>query len=55
MYTKDPDEEKVYQGAGRRAIISCHGGISDFGATTTFSETVTMTTFSEIATTTTFF
>jgi hypothetical protein len=36
-------------GAGRGAIISCHGGFFDFVATTTFSEMVATTTFSEIA------
>jgi hypothetical protein len=42
-------------GAGWGAIISCHGGISEFGATATFSEAVATATFSEIATTTMFF
>ena len=41
-------------GAGRGAIISCHDGISEFGATATFSETVATATFSEIAATATF-
>ena len=41
-------------GAGRGAIILCHGGISEFGATTTFSKTVATATFSEIAATATF-
>ena len=39
---------------GRGAIISCHGGISEFGATTTFSETVATATFSEITATAAF-
>ena len=41
-------------GTGRGAIISCHDGISEFGATTTFSKTVATVTFFEIAATATF-
>jgi hypothetical protein len=41
-------------GAGRGAIISCHGGISDFGATTTFYETIATAMFSKIVATATF-
>ena len=40
MYTADLDKEKVYQGAGRGAIISCHNKISKFDATTMFFEMV---------------
>jgi hypothetical protein len=41
-------------GAGRGAIISCHSGISDFGATTMFSEMAAMATIFQMATTTMF-
>ena len=50
-----PRQGEGVPGTGRGTIISCHDGISDFGATITFSETATTTTFSEIAATTMFF
>ena len=41
-------------GAGQGAIISCHSGIFNFGATATFCETIAMATFSEISAMATF-
>ena len=49
-----PQRREGEHGVGRGAIILCHDGIFEFGATTTFSETIETTTFSEIATTTMF-
>ena len=49
-----PQHGEGVLGTGRGAIISCHDGISDFGAKTMFVEMAATTTFYEIATMTTF-